>query len=584
MTDAPPITLTPTPATVVRFEDLPTRTGPLTLGQLNILRWISDAPESFDTTLGHQFTFPDGVQLADVLASISVLLARHEGLRTVFAAGDPPRQRVLSAGSLELATYDVGPVAPGPDQREQIATELSRRWRPGSACGPTQLPWWIALAVGQGQVYAGSVRFSHLVVDEQAVEVLRREFAELIGGPATLRVPGPARLQPVDQAEREAGQRLRARADRALRYRDKLLRQMPPCLYPAPHTDTPGESVAVDLHSEAAAFALRRLAARTGRNRPSAMLAAVCALLHHRTGEPRLVFPTLASNRFDPALRDYVGTLVQIAFARIDVASASFDDLVRRAWLAVVAASERGMYDVARSAEIDRLVGLERGLHFAFEPLFNSPIIDTADEREPPPMQQVSDALATTTLTRHAMRRTHTMLRFDLYDYHDVVHLRLWSGDTGRLPVEAAEALLLALERLLVAAADSDLEPPQMARVLGLAALTPGPDWLRVDSCWVELSEVQRLLDDALAPAQAQIFPVVDGRPLVAYVAGDAVRTPQEAHARCMAALPSRHTAIAPRYYILCDTAPENPTDLAGWRSVRDEGSGRITVTTSAAT
>jgi hypothetical protein len=576
MSNPPPFTLTPRPAALVRFDGLRAREGALTLGQLNILQWINDAPEPLDATIGNWLVFPDGTRVADVVASFATLVARHEGLRTTFDLGGRQQQRVLAAGEFAIEIYEVGPAEPAPAQRIALATELDRRWRPGAACGPGQLPVWVALAVHRGLVHAGYTHLSHLVVDYLAVEVLGRELAELVGDPATREVGAP-RHQPLDQAELEHGQKMRRRVERALRHREKLLRQMPPCLYPAARSDEPAESVAVDMRSAAAALALRRLAARTARSRPSAVLAAVCALLSRATGSPTLVFPTLASNRFERHLHSHIGTLVQAAMARVKVGTASFDELVQRVWLAVVTASEHGMYDVDRRNEIDRRVGLDRGVHLSFEPLFNSPVIDVPDDREPPPAGRLREAMAATSLSREPMRSTLSLIRFDLYDYHDVMHLRLWSGDTSRVSVDAAEGMLRALERLLVAAAGGDLDHQQMTRALDLEPLPYGPDWLPVDSGWVELAEVQRLLDEALAPARVQIFAELDGRQLVAYVAAsESLRTPEQAHARCMAALPGRHTAMAPRHYVLCGIAPDDPTDLAGWQSVVGEGPGRI--------
>ncbi|MDG4785089.1 condensation domain-containing protein [Micromonospora sp. WMMD1102] len=569
------IVLASGPEAAVRFAGLRAREGALTHGQLNILKWIEDAPEAFDTTLGSPMVFPDGTRLADVVESFATLIARYEGLRTVFTLGDQPRQRVLGSGVLPIATYQVEPGTPEPVDRHAVAAELEHLWRPGLACRPEQLPIWVVLAVRDGQVLAGHVRLSHLVVDLQAVTLLGRDFFELLGDPAA-RVAGPPRHQPVDQAIQESEPRLRRRVDRALRYRRELLRRMPACLYPAPRGTAVAESVAVELRSPAAALALRRQAARTGRSRPSAVLAAVCALLAQRTGSADVVFPTLASNRFERHLHGHIGTLVQTVLTRVEVGTADFDELVRRAWLSVVAASERGIYDVDRRVEIDREVGSERGVHFSFEPLFNSPVVDRADDRPPPTAEQVRAALAATTVSRQSMRRTLTLLRFDLFEYDDVLHLRLWTGDTGRLSADVAESLLRAVERLLVLAADGDLDHTRLAQVLAVPPPPSGPDWSYVDSSWVELPEMQRMLTEVFGAGRARIFPERDGRQLVAYVAAsESVATPEQAHAACLAALPGRHTAVAPRHYVLFGAAPHDPTDPAGWHPPLAEGSGR---------
>lgn len=333
------------------------------------------------------------------------------------------------------------------------------------------------------------------------------------------------------------------------------------------------------MYSTAAAMALRRIATRTGLSRPSAVLAAVCALLAWRTGYQRLVFPTLASNRFERDLVDYVGTLTQSSLATVEVADATFDELVRRAWLAVLRAGKHGRYDVARRREIARAVEDRRGVRFGYEPLFNSTAIEgPGNAHEPEPtLEAMERARSATTMRRIAMRETPTLLRFDLFQFEERVRLSFWTGDTARVPIETAESSLRALEGLLMAAAATDLDFAEIGKVLGLEPINYGPDWLRVDSHRVELAEVRRLVVDALAPTPVEVFREVAGQPLVAYlVATGEVRTPADAHARCLAALPGRHTAMTPTHYVLCETAPSDPTNPASWATVRCQGSGRL--------
>jgi hypothetical protein len=79
-----------------------------------------------------------------------------------------------------------------------------------------------------------------------------------------------------------------------------------------------------------------------------------------------------------------------------------------------------------------------------------------------------------------------------------------------------------------------------------------------------------------VAPAVAHVFISHGGRPLVACLAAtDSVQTPEQAHARCMAALAHHPTAITPRHYVLCPTAPSDPSDLAAWPAPLAAGTGR---------
>jgi hypothetical protein len=91
---------------------------------------------------------------------------------------------------------------------------------------------------------------------------------------------------------------------------------------------------------------------------------------------------------------------------------------------------------------------------------------------------------------------------------------------------------------------------------------------------------VQRLVDEAVAPAVARVFAPAGGRPLAAHLAAtDAISTPEQAHARCMAALARHPTAITPRHYVICPTAPPDPADPAAWPAPLATGTGRGDVT-----
>jgi hypothetical protein len=74
----------------------------------------------------------------------------------------------------------------------------------------------------------------------------------------------------------------------------------------------------------------------------------------------------------------------------------------------------------------------------------------------------------------------------------------------------------------------------------------------------------------------ARVFASANGQPLVAHLAAtDAIRTPQQAHDRCMSALAHHPAAITPRHYVICRTAPPNPADPTAWPVPLATGTGR---------
>jgi hypothetical protein len=331
----------------------------------------------------------------------------------------------------------------------------------------------------------------------------------------------------------------------------------------------------VELSSAAAAMALQRVAARTRVSRSSVVLAAICAVLARRTGYPQLVFPLLSSNRFERHLKHYVGCLAQGAIVTIEVAGKSFDTLVRHTWMSVIKASHFAGYDAVRRAAAAKRIEHERGLSFSYEPLFNGLVAEPPTGGVEYHPEQVTAALPTTELRCRPAPRNESPIRFTLNQIDGPLRLNLWNADTGQVPRADLESLLLAVERLLVAAADNDLDTQRIHQAVALEPIPRGPNWTLVDSCWVDLTEVQRLLDQALAPATTRIFPAANGHPLVAYLtATQSVHTPEHAHARCLAALPNHPPAIAPRHYVICATAPPDPTDPTAWHQTLS-GTGR---------
>nr|BFE56146.1 condensation domain-containing protein [Dactylosporangium thailandense] len=495
----------------VGFRGQRSVSGPLTVGQLNVAKWLADAPDAPAARLYQHLPVPPGTTLDAVVAALGALVSRHEGLRSRYVLGDPGAQEVRASGTVPLT---VGPsAAPGGVSADE--------------------PVRFAATVSGGFVTELAAAYSHIAVDFQALMVLEREFGDLLRGVALPEVE----LQPLDRAEAERSPARRRRQEQALRHWFRHVEAAPAHLYARPRVAAAGGSGACGMSSAAAARALDRIAARTRVSRPTIVLAAWCALLSRRSAYDICRFVMLSANRFESGLRDFVGTLAQATFVAVDTAGAGFDELVRRAFGAVLQAGVHGAYHVYRQDEGTRTRMAARGVAPSFEPMFNSVIVDTRgfdvpdNASEPPP----------TDLLWVEMPPTNILLRFDLGRADELMVARVWTGDTGRVSPAEARELLLALERLLLAAAGRDLDAPEIAVALAMAPLDRPPGWQLVDGCWVDLAEVQRLVDDALGPRVAR----VDGPELTAVVSS---MSPEEAHRRCLELLPGRHAAMVPRF------------------------------------
>src|SRR6185437_14120255 len=210
--------LTPMRSIPVEFTGERAGEGPLALGQLDLYIWLSQNPDHLYVILCVELPVPAAVSVDDVADSTAVLIARHESLRTTYVAGEQPRHRVAATGVQLLEVCSLGEGPWGPRDRPAVAEALIRWLR--ESPDPTRRPMRIAVAVAPGagdRVIACAAAFSHLAVDNGAIEVLKRDFAGLLRDPARRQAGRPGH-QPLDQAELEATTAERRRADAALDY------------------------------------------------------------------------------------------------------------------------------------------------------------------------------------------------------------------------------------------------------------------------------------------------------------------------------------------------------------------------------
>jgi hypothetical protein len=576
------VRLTPLRSIPVEFSGERAGEGPLTLGQLNVYAWLSGTVDDLYAILRAEAPVPGVVSVDDVAGAAAVLIARHESLRTTYVPGcvpgEPPRQRVAAAGVQLLEVCSLGEGEWGPRDRPAVAEALVRWLRESPDPGRCPVRMAVAIAPGAGdRVIACAARFSHLAVDHGAIEILKRDFAGLLGDPARRPASRPGH-QPLDQAELEATPAEQRRAEAALDYLREQSWRIPRCLYALPGARTVGESLVAELSSVAAAMAVRQVAARTRTSRSSIVLAAICAVVARRTGYSELVFPLVSSNRFERHLVNYVGSVAEVPIATVEIAGRSFDELAGHTWATVMEASRHARYDPVKRAAMAELIEHERGLRLICDPMFNSLVPEswsglTGGVGFAP--EEIDAALTRTELRWRPMPVSGNPIQFSLNQIDGCLRMDVWNADVGLLPRAELESVLLAVERLLVAAAHGDVAGGRMPEVIGLEPLAT-PDRILVDYCWVEAADVQRLVQDAVTPAAAHVFASAGGRPLVACLtATDAVRTPEQAHARCMAALARHPTAITPRYYVICRTAPADPADPAAWPAPLVTGTGR---------
>jgi hypothetical protein len=612
----PPVKLVLTDHVRVPFTGSRGGDGPLTIVQATGLTWVI-SPAFPARMIEWPFYLPAGTSLAGISAALQVLMARYESLRTRYpldpAAPDrqdgkaaPSRclanggivmpesrcQRVERSGELLI---DVYAVSDKPADDALVAIELTRLLRSREFDLAADLPLRVAVATWQGAPRTAVILYSHMAIDFASLVILDRQFMELIRDPASRQV-GPSGYQPLDQAADERSPRGLRRMDAAVRGWQAALRTKPQCLYAVPSRDQPrcGDITSGWLWSRAGALALPHVSARTGASPQHVVFAALCTMIGWRTGHDRCVLNAHSANRYQPHLRDCIGHLSQDSIPAIDLRAQSFEEVVRRTSAAVLRGSRSSLIDIAA---LDRLIEQtehQRGITHARYCTYN----DISLYQQPDPA--ASETGSSPADARQALHQTRfgelpapledQLLRLMLTQVAGELVISATTRDTNRVPLGEMETLLRGTEALLVTAAAGDVELSRIGEITGVQPIARGPGWLRIDSSWIELAEVQRLVADAL-PAPAAVFtePGPDGEPsLVVYLAAQGgMSTPEQAHAACMTMLAGdrtlvppggiRYTAMAPGHYTLCAGAPGNPHDLAAWRrqTVVAQGNGR---------
>ncbi|MER7852376.1 condensation domain-containing protein [Streptomyces bacillaris] len=600
----PPRTLT------VAYTGGEERRGPITMGQANMIRCIlRDDPTHIN--IHDVWPVPGGTSPEAVTDALRTLAVRHEGLRTTFPhpPGTAPVDQVVAAeGTFTVTVLDHTEL---PGEPAEYAESVARAARAGRFALEREFPVRITLLTVAGRPAYLALAFSHAVADGSAMAILREEFTELLAGKE---LPDLASLPPVDLAAVEASPAGLRKSEASLRYWERIIRTGPQEMFAEPRGRRPGtneEARQLTLRSRRGGRALAGAASRTGHPEATVLMAAWCALVAHRAGQDSCVTAVPSANRFHPRVARSVTTASQDALLHLDVRVETFDALVARTWGAVLNAYRHSQFDSVRLWEMIGRVTAERGSHFGRDVVFNdvsalpAPLLGT-DAQE-------GDG-AEHELVWGPPQALPTRLLAFTYRTAPQLHISLWAAPSLFAP-EEAEGFLSGLVLLLEAAAAGDVPMGTLTEVTGVRPAERGPDWLRLDGCWVSPDAVRETLGRAVGglPVHVTGEPGPDGTEaadggegpadgaygtgatagtggtaggapgaephLTAYIArGETPLTPEEAHRALTALIPAAGSGVlAPRRYVLVTDPPAGPDRSDAWRRLKtiDEGTGR---------
>jgi Condensation domain len=571
----------------VKFSGTRTDSGPLTLGQRNVLLWAVDQTE-FGAVQWQTFNLAPGRSLNDVTGAIGRLISRHESLRTLFTVGASGEwtQQVSASGELLVEIHET-------DGRLDAAEALLKLRLNAPFALDREWPIRAAVITSGPAPARVLLVLSHMAADFASLDIIARDFRRLMRSNMG-QAPVPSTLHPLDQAKLEMSPLARHRAEAALRYWETTLRGTPQCMLAVPgHQLANSGPRMATLRSRAAAIAMARIADRTHASQSVVILAAVATLLGLRTVNDQCQIISLCANRVTPASRDYVGTIAQDALIVADLTAETFDGIIRATRTAALTAFYHGQYDAESLWQMIDRVSEDRGTEFHRDCVLNdlngaAVQVQTGHVGSLPENGDAANALGDTRLVWTDTDPRPLLFYFEVFRLtrHDV-SLSVWA-DESRFPPAEVEDFLLAVERLLVAADRRDVPARDIGELAGIRPVLRDASWRRIDKCWVEMPAVQQLLDDVAASVPgidaAQVFCTRDvgstrtAEALVAYASASGDRiTPQILHAHCRQRLADRPTAMAPAWYVICDRPPDDMARLELWRRlpVRVAGSGR---------
>jgi Condensation domain len=566
----------------------PSREGPLTMAQANMLRSMLELRSSDDPytmNLWLNVAVPGGTGLDGIGAALTALLGRHEVLRSRFSLDGEPRQCVTGAGTLPVEVREAGATMAETVQRLRAALFGTHFDVAG------ELPLRAAVVTRDGDPARLLLALSHLACDQGSLEVLRRDLAALLRD-GTAPPPAHPTRQPIDQAERERTPAALARSRAALDFWCATVAAAPQAMFAVPLAPAQAEPFAqARMCSPALALAAAAVAARTRTSPATALLAATAALVGLRTGNDRCLIAAPTANRFLPELLDFLGPLAQDALLDMALDGGTFDDLVRRARSATLAGYRHSQYDAARLWPALDAIGLARGTRYARDTVVNNVSPPVTGPVRPCSAQRLAEALRETELFWTEAEDLPARFVLVVHRLEGTADLTLWAS-TRHLPRPEIAAFLGGIERLLVAAATAAVPLAELSTVAGVAPPSRGGDWLLVDRCWVRPPDCRAVLAGLPAVRDAAVFASPDpdlGYRLTGYLvpAGGGPVDLVRLHRECVAALPGNESAMAPHRYVVCASAPEvgrdpgrgrqRPEDEAGWRAmpVLAQGTGR---------
>ncbi|HEX5405142.1 MAG TPA: condensation domain-containing protein [Pseudonocardiaceae bacterium] len=421
--------------------------GELTWAQRGI--WRSIVYQGASDFLGGVVPLPDGLNVSQLVDSLSFVMSRHQSLRTRLAFdadGDPQHvyQVVSESGEVPLEVFEAGDQDPA-----ELAEEIRIRYESTDFDYANEWPLRMAAVCRDGVPTFSVAVYSHLAIDAHGLAVLITDVSTM--DPAK---PVTA-TQPLALAAQQARPPAQRMTDSALRHWERALRTASPRRFAGSTDHREPRYWSIRYHSPAADRAMRLIAARNGTDTSPVLLAAYAVALARTAGNNPVVLQLAVSNRFRPGFAESVSPLAQASPCLLDVADVTFDEAVGRAVQAAMSTYLNAYYDPVQRAALVARVNEERGAEIDLGCYFNDRR-DAERGRDGEPVPTMAEILAAVADSEVSWG-PHTTVRqpplyLDVDDAPDGVEFSM-RADTHELSPADMEAVLRTLEAVVVDAA-----------------------------------------------------------------------------------------------------------------------------------
>ena len=435
---------------MVAFSGEGSGEGGLSWGQKEY--WSAVVARNTWGPLGDCWPLPEGTRVDDVADELRYLMSRYQPLRTRlrFDGGEWPTQVVHASGELPLELVEVGDADPG-----KVAEAVHDRLRETGLDFVAEWPIRAAVVLRGGRPTHLIMLISHFAVDATGGAIMAAEASARVDTP----VPD---MQPLAQAAWQQSPAGRRQNAAVMRYWEGILRLIEPRRFPERRGEQRPRYWHGDFDSPALYQAARTIAARSGLETSTVLLAAFAVAWRGIADINPVVVRPIVGNRFRPGLGEVVCTLAQGGLCVLDVTGPSFLETLGRVKKAEMSAFKHAYFDHEELVALRERISRERGVEIDTSCYYNDRR-GAARPRDDAPVltpRQIRDTVAPSTFKWVLGQDTpeYEPLFVHIDDVPDTIRVTLHL-DTRFVCLADGEALMHGMEQVaLAAAAEFDAE------------------------------------------------------------------------------------------------------------------------------